>query len=261
MRTARLALVFASLVALPIPAIGQSAADTPTATQLSLTCAPPAALIRGGGPLHVIGAQDTVGRTIFHERDLVIVNGGSGKGVQVGQQYFTRRPAMVTAYRAGEGRTIETSGWLRVVAVNDTTAIAQVDHVCTYLGAGDYLDPFAAVSSPEAGAGPARQADLDFTAMGRVLYGPAENDVASVGGYMMIDRGAEEGVTPGTRFAIYRDVRTWTGDDRGRETGHLPLTAIGDTVVVTTTPHRSLVRVESARDAVQRGDYIVPRKK
>jgi hypothetical protein len=41
--------------------------------------------------------------------------------------------------------------------------------------------------------------------------------------------------------------------------GQLPLASIGEGVVVTTGETMSVLRIVSARDAVYRGDYVVPR--
>ena len=68
--------------------------------------------------------------------------------------------------------------------------------------------------------------------------------------FMLIDWGADHGVTPGTRLAIYRDVRT----------PGLPLASVGDAVVISVGPMLSLTRITRARDAVQSGDYVAIRK-
>jgi hypothetical protein len=54
----------------------------------------------------------------------------------------------------------------------------------------------------------------------------------------------------GARFAIYRDL----------EETDLPLTPIGEAVVMTTAKETALVRIMRTRDAVQTGDYLVPRR-
>ena len=64
---------------------------------------------------------------------------------------------------------------------------------------------------------------------------------------MVIDAGADRGVTPGTRIAVYRDVQR----------PGMPLAAVGDAVVVTAGPTIAVARVTRARDAVQMGDYVV----
>ena len=96
--------------------------------------------------------------------------------------------------------------------------------------------------------------------MGRVLFGDEEHSTAGAGDYMLIDRGTDKGLTPGARFAIYRDVHRWMRDYSSTPLGQLPLASIGEGVVVTTGESMSVLRIVSARDAVLRGDYVVPRK-
>ena len=63
----------------------------------------------------------------------------------------------------GDLQTIHTTGWLRIVAVNDTTAIAQIEHVCDGVIAGDYLEPFVAPPCRQ------RAAEISATARPRLL--------------------------------------------------------------------------------------------
>ena len=73
---------------------------------------------------------------------VVIVNGGTQAGVQIGQEYFVRRQFQFGRPPSSQPQTVRTAGWLRIVAVNDTTAIAQLDMACDGVRAGDYLEPF-----------------------------------------------------------------------------------------------------------------------
>ena len=41
---------------------------------------------------HVAGAQDTVSRSLFEPRDLLVVDSGARDGIQLGQKFFVRRP-------------------------------------------------------------------------------------------------------------------------------------------------------------------------
>jgi hypothetical protein len=49
---------------------------------------------------------------------------------------------------------------------------------------------------------------------------------------------------------VYRDLRV----------GGVPLSAIGEVTVVSTSPTMAVVRVNQARDAVHSGDLLVPRR-
>ena len=93
-------------------------------------------------------------------------------------------------------------------------------------------------------------ADLDFDRLGRILLGTENHSSGGRGDLMTIDRGANDGIAPGARFAIYRDVHL-------RE---VPLASVGEGVVLTTGPATSLAQITRSRDAVVAGDYVVLRK-
>jgi hypothetical protein len=231
----------------------QPPADSLTPAQIALACAPPPATSRGTpeGTLRVIGAPDTSSRSLFSRSDLLVVNGGTAKGLQLGQRFFLRRRSSFgTADGDRAPRLIRTAGWLRIVAVNDTTAIAIVEYGCDGILAGDYLEPFLAPAVPPGADRADTSGTLDFTSLGRVLAGDEERGAGGTGEYMLIDRGADEGVSPGAHFAVYRDLRV----------GGVPLAAIGEVTVVSTGPTMAVVRITQARDAVQRGDLLVPRR-
>jgi hypothetical protein len=259
-------IIVATAIAATVPQLAQ-AQDQPsdaklTPLQLSIACSvPPMTVVPGEAALHVIGAQDTIPRMALAGRDLLVIDAGTAKGVQLGQQYYVRRTVRPGLLTGPIRRAVHTAGWLRIVAANETTAIATVTHACDGIEAGDYLDPF--VAPPPLGdlATIDNAAQPDFKDMGRVLFGDEEHSTAAAGDYMLIDRGTDKGLTPGARFAIYRDVHRWMQDDRTMALGQLPLASIGEGVVVTTGETMSVLRILSARDAVYRGDYVVPRTK
>ena len=67
---------------------------------------------------------------------------------------------------------------------------------------------------------------------------------------MLIDRGTDQGLMRGSRFAVYRDPYR----------AGVPLVAVGEGIVMTPGKRMSVVRITAGRDAIQSGDYVVPRK-
>jgi hypothetical protein len=216
----------------------------------SVICAPRPSF--DGAPadaLRIIGSQDTMPRALFGNRDLLVIGGGTAAGVQLGQQFFIRRTN--TAPGGHTPRGARTLGTLRVVAVNDSTAIGLVDHVCNGIVVTDHLEPYVepSVSAAEAQRDePASQPD--FSNLGRVVAGNDDRDTIGTGDFALIDWGEAQGLTPGARFAIFRDVGV-----KG-----LPLTSVGEGVVISTSHAMALTRVLRARDVVYSGDYIALRK-
>lgn len=216
---------------------------------LAVACAPPPTFDAPEAPLlRIIGSQDSVARSLFGDRDLLVIGGGTSAGVQLGQQFFIRRA--ITHGTSPIAHGARTLGWLRVVAVNQTTAIAIVDHLCNAIVTTDYLEPFV---EPVVSADFERDetpGQPDFSNLGHIVAGNEGRMTVGVGDFALIDWGQAQGLEPGARFAIYRDIRV-TG---------MPLASVGEGVVVSTSHKMALTRVTRARDAVYSGDYIALRK-
>ena len=242
------------LSAIVVPCIlghaASASAQSPVASEIELACAPTLTIMPERPPVHalrVVGGQDTVQRVLFGARDLVAISGGSSAGMQLDQRYAIRRAYTFGHPVKGQLQTIHTTGMLRVVAVNDVTAIAQIEQVCDGVIAGDYLEPYV-VPAPLL-ANESAPATLDFSSFGRVLFGDEERRVAAPGDFVMLARG-DAPLAPGTRVALYRDLQT----------PGVPLVAIGEGVIVSMQNDSPVMRIISARDAVRGGDYVVVHK-
>jgi hypothetical protein len=249
MVTRRLALASLTIVATCCPMGAQEAALSPL--QVAAACAPPPSLdAPPPDALRIVATQDTEPRALAGNRDLLVISGGTRAGVQLGQTFFVRRPNRFGTSSNVQSLGFKTAGWVRVVAANESTAIAAVEHACGGIMQDDFLTPF---SPPVVPAGAERDdpvGEPDFTSLARVIVGSEEREAAAAGDFVLIDRGADQGVAPGTRLAIYRDVRT----------AGMPLASVGEAVVITVGPVISLTRITRARDAVLSGDYVAIRK-
>ena len=241
----------AVVMAVAAPAAAQSDMPVLTPVQIALACAPPPTIDgEPGHARHIVGAQDTAARTAFGSHDLVVLDGGAKDGLQLGQWFFVRRANRFGMYGPGHGRGAKTLGWLHVVAINDATAIAQVDHTCGAVMAGDYLEPFIAPAVSADFDTTETTGDPDFENLGRIVNGSEDRSTFGDGDFALIDRGTEQGVAPGQRFAIYRDLRV----------AGLPLASVGEAVVVSTGGSVAVARITRVRDAVIEGDYVAARK-
>jgi len=230
-----------------------ASASTPMATSISCGAAVISDDSSKPHALHVIGAQDTAARTAYDNRDLLVIDGGTAAGVQIGQEYFVR--GMVRLWHmeyigAPSTPSIRTAGWIRIVAANERTSIAQVIHACGVFFHGDYLEPYKEPSVPAGMDREESTGNPDFASMGHIVSGPEDHTTSAPGEYVRIDRGTEHGVTSGARFAVYRDVAS----------AGMPLAAIGELVVVEVGKSQSLARIVRARDAIVARDYVAPRK-
>jgi hypothetical protein len=222
-----------------------------TPLELAVGCAPPPTL--GGVPAdvpHIVGSQDTAAKRLFGSHDLLVVDAGSKAGLGLGQQFFVRRPSRFGMGYNGRARGATTVGWVRVVAVNESTSIAAVDQACGGIIAGDYLQPFVAPVVPPNADRDEHTGEPDFTQLARVVIGNEDRLSVGIGDFILIDRGSAQGLAPGTRFSVYRDVGV----------PGLPLTSVGEGIVISTGDSVSVTRITGARDAVTSGDYVAVRK-
>ena len=242
--------------ALVLAAAGVAAAQTDTGKlsllEKAVACAQPPSF--DGPPshaLHILGSQDTVQRRLLGPRDLLVVDGGSEAGVQLGQQFFVRRMNTFGMARGARAAGTTTAGWISIVAANASTAIASVDHACGPLLEMDFLVPFVAPVVPAGADRDETPGQPDFMSLGRIiLMGGGEHVATALGDFVFIDQGSDQGVMPGARYAVYRDV-----GPKGT-----PLSSVGEAIVISTGPSMSLTRITRARDAVYAGDYVAPRK-
>jgi len=246
---------FLVTAALVVAAAGPSAAqsDQPLSPlELSVACAPPPTLETPSGKVpRVIGAQDVVARTEFGSGDLLMIDAGTAAGMQIGQRYFVRRANRFGTYGSSSPRQgARTGGWVRIVAANESTAVASFDHVCGPVAANDYLEPFVAPVVPPGADRDETPGEPDFNAMGKIVAGNEERDSMAVGDFALIDRGTEHGMAPGARLALYRAVGV----------SGMPLSSVGEAIVITVSQTMALARITRAKDAIRGGDFVAPRK-
>ncbi len=263
-------VAFALVALLSLAAAPARAADVPDLSplQMAAACAPPPTTAPPpAGALRIAGAHAPEPHAQFGRSDLVVIDGGSDRGVAVDARYFVRRAisfgsagSLVPGASASAPRPIHTAGWVRVVAVNDRTAIAAVEHACGAIEQGDFLESFAAPALPPGADRDDTSAAPDFSVRSRLLFGDMDKLTGGPGDFMMIDRGAGAGVTPGTRFAVYRDINPEAPGLYPAAAQPLPLAPIGELIAVSVGPEMTVVRITAARDALRRGDLAVQRK-
>src|SRR5688572_9845998 len=215
---------------------------------VALACAPSVTSTRPMRPMRVTGGQDSIVRRTHAPGDLVTINAGTKNGIEVGQEFFTRRVLITprTPLTADSPAAVLTTGWIRVYAVDDEMSLATITHACDSVEIDDYLEPFALPQVPEA-AKVRLKAERDT--YGRILAGADGRRIFGTGDFVVVDRGSEEGVTPGMRFVFYRDKH----QDQNF------LFELGEATAQEVRPDSSTLRVTTSREAIQLGDYVARR--
>ena len=180
---------------------------------------------------------------LYAQDDQLIIDGGTLKGLAVGQNLAARR-----RFRAGDAPNApvgeHTAGVLQIVAAGERASIAVVIYTCDEMMRGDELAAFAA--EPVRAAEPVGTPAFDHAA--RILFADAGQLIGAPRRLMVIDRGRDGGVHAGQRLTLFR---------RSRLGGGTP-TSVGDAVVVAVRADSATIRVERATDAIAFGDFAAP---
>jgi hypothetical protein len=209
-----------------------------------VACAPmglPAPVV---APMRVLGGY-VHGRYMFGPGDAVILGHGTSKGVQKGQMYFVRRPMAdhsLKQPKVGGLYGVHTAGWLTVVDVKDSMAIATVTHACDPVLQGDYLEPFVDPGLPSTSLVGAP----DYEHPGHLLMADELRQIGAPGMVMLMDRGTDDGVRGGQMLTIYRETLSGLG----------PIIDLARGTVLNASAKSSVVRIDSSREAIYLGDLV-----
>jgi hypothetical protein len=252
-RSAGALLVAAGVVAVALPAFAQRAsAPKPTGLSpevLSLACNPSLVHEAPMTPLRLSGSQESVVRTTFAPGDLVTINAGTDNGIEVGQEFFTRRliPLQRRPISRNNPATIQTTGWIRVYAVDKEMSLATVSFACDSLQLNDYLEPFVVPTVPTISTDKPKPQRDNYA---RVVIGNENRASFGRGDAFIVDQGSDHGIMVGAQFVVYRDKR---------EAGNF-LFELGEAVAVDVRPESSTLRATLSRDAFTVGDLVALRK-
>ena len=196
-------------------AAGESAATTSTLTpvteEISLQCAQYVINGREDESLYLLGTEHGEERHSVGDRDIVYLSKGSNSGVKPGD-LFTAHHAAYDVRHPVSGRKIgtkiETTGWVKVILVEENASTAVVEQSCTELHNGDYLKPFEKVNVPMIVQRPpaARLTPHSGKASRYVVDLQEDVSMAGAGQFVTIDAGSEDGVAPGSVFSVYRII-------------------------------------------------------
>jgi hypothetical protein len=250
-RTAALTAIAAFV--LPAAAAAQTgpawAATRLPSDVLALTCAPSAAYEVPEVPLRVTGGQSLEARASAAPGDLITVNAGRANGMQVGQEFFVRRllkdrDQVVSRETPG---TTHTAGWIRIYAIDEEMSLATIVYACDTVLVGDYLEPFAL---PVAVARGEKQGKPERDNYARVVSGEDRRHTYGAGDFIIIDRGRDHGIAPGSQFVVYHDKK---------KDGNF-LYEVAEAVAVDVRENSSTLSVTSSRSVVTVNDYVSMRK-
>jgi len=212
-------------------------------------------------PLYHMGAlkgvYGTTGAKVdMFTGDIVYVGGGSKQGLTAGTLFTIvagERPVVHPVTAQPFGSFYQYVGRLRVLSVQEDTAIAEIVHSCDAVHLGDRLRLFEPEPVPLGRPTPMRPVNLPVAAE-KLRDAPAiiysRDDIISLGQdhVVFIDRGSDQNVTPGDVFTIYRS------NDHG-----LPPLLLGELAVLSVQKRSATAKITESRYTIFVGDRLDPK--
>ena len=188
--------------------------------------------------------------------DVVYVSGGRETGLLPGGVYSIVRPEGAVEHptkRKKMGQFNRYLGRVRILSVQEDSAIAEIAHACHSIELGDYLKPFmpepvplarlsglVGVNNPVPSEALVDAPLIILADMGNVSLGQ--------GHVVYIDRGTVDDLAPGDLYTIYRAT------PKG-----LPPLMIGELAVLSVGEEASLAKILASRYTVHVGDRLDPK--
>ncbi|HEV3075391.1 MAG TPA: LysM peptidoglycan-binding domain-containing protein, partial [Thermoanaerobaculia bacterium] len=188
--------------------------------------------------------------------DIVYMGGGTKQGLTAGNLFTIvagERPVVHPVTAQAFGSFYKYVGRLRVLSVQEDTAIAEIVHSCDAVHVGDRLRPFEPEPVPLGRPTPMRPVNLPVAAE-KLKDAPAiiysRDEIISLGQdhVVFIDRGSDQNVTPGDVFTIYRS------NEHG-----LPPLLLGELAVLSVQKRSATAKITESRYTIFVGDRLDPK--
>ncbi len=188
--------------------------------------------------------------------DVIYVDGGKARGLSAGSQFtvvVAEQPVVHPLRREVVGRFYRYLGRVRILSVQENTAIAEIVQACDPVVVGAFLTPFQPEPVPLGRSTAMRPVNYPAAAdklesAPSIVY--ARDDVLALGAdhVVHIDVGEAE-VTPGDMYTIYRQ----------NSRPGLPPVILGELAVLSVHKHFSVAKILESRYLIRLGDRLDPK--
>jgi hypothetical protein len=188
--------------------------------------------------------------------DVIYVDGGKAKGLSPGSLFtalVADQPVVHPHSREVVGRFYRYLGRVRILSVQDTTAIAEIVQACDPIVVGAFLTPFQPEPVPLGRSTAMRPVNYPAAAE-KLVNAPSivysRDDVLALGAdhVVHIDLG-EQDATPGDMYTIYREnIRPG-----------FPPVVLGELAVLSVHKRFSVAKILESRYLVRLGDRLDPK--
>ncbi|MFN7947862.1 MAG: hypothetical protein U0Z53_21105 [Blastocatellia bacterium] len=253
----------------------------------------------------IVGAEFENTRAHFGQGDVVYLNAGRAQSVEEGMLFSIvrprgdfRSPFKHTSGQRDLGVYTSELGVLRVISVQQDSAVARIIFSCNDIQFGDQLRAFEQRPSvtTELSAPLPRYQPTSGKKPGRIVLQREQKEVLSPRDVIYIDLGRDNGVNPGDKFTIFRyfpdDANTARYDDddvqvrrsggfqsdtykggtfsndhprEGRQAvknarKEIPRTIVGELVIIAVQPKSATAVITRTTQEVHTGDHIEARQ-
>lgn len=186
--------------------------------------------------------------------DIVYVDGGHAGGLSPGSVFTVVQPEKWVRHPLSDrvvGRYYRRLGQIRILSVQEESAIAEITFACQPISIGARMQPFEPEPVPLARRTPTRPVNMPVASReledaGAIVFSDEGLISLGEGSVVYIDRGVVDDVTPGDIYTIYR---------RSPQ-GHPPV-VLGELGVLSVQENSSLAKILASRYVVHLGDRIV----
>lgn len=188
--------------------------------------------------------------------DIVYLDGGRARGMSPGTLFTVIEPQRQVVHPVTKqvvGRFYHYLGRIRVLSVQEETAIGEIVHSCDPILVGQQLRTFEPEPVPLGRLGALRpvnypEPEEDLRDNPVILF--TQDNLVSIAEdhVVYIDRGEDAEVTPGDMYTIYRKNRDG-----------LPPIVVGELAILAVHKNSSLAKVIESRYAVFVGDWLSPK--
>ena len=224
----------------------------PAITETALQCAHYILSDPEDTSLHLIGSEDGATKLAFGDRDIVYLSKGSNAGVKAGDVYSLQHVSYEVKHPdTGRtiGRKIETTGWGRVILVQEDASTMMIEQACVDIHAGDYAKPFQKAVVPmivprlpgDRLTPPTGKTDGSIIDIGDDSMIAGQEQIVS------LNLGSANGLAPGNVLSVFRVMYPGVPSPRN---------VLGEVVVVAVRERTSTARVTYSRDAIMNGDRV-----
>lgn len=219
-------------------------------------------------------------RTILGTGDIVFLNHGLDSNLTAGEEFSIVAPVGKVDHPIFEetvGELVQNVGRLRIIALQERSATAQIVHSCHAVEVGMSLVPYEEIPLPLATPGEFRRygVELSTANAGYIVETPDGRGSVGEGDVVNIDMGSENGLQSGDLLTIFRE---WGGSvqydspdsyivgqqaraelrraDPDQDPSNYAQTILGQMVVLRIQQHTATAKIIVSAKEIVRGDRV-----